>query len=78
VTGIPLLSQIPVLGLLFGAHTNSDAEIEGAVFIIPSIVESVPRKAYDIVDAAMKQYDDYSGDIERVNSFAKTPPNYKK
>ncbi len=78
VTGIPLLSQIPVLGLLFGAHTNSDAEIEGAVFIIPSIVESVPRKAYDIVDAAMKQYDDYSGDIDRVNSFAKTPPNYKK
>ncbi|WP_394847137.1 type II and III secretion system protein [Pendulispora brunnea] len=77
VSGIPLLSQIPVLGLLFGSHQNSEAEIEGAVFIIPSIVESVPRKAYDIVDAAMKQYDDYSGNLDSVNAYSKTPPNYK-
>ncbi|WP_394836802.1 type II and III secretion system protein [Pendulispora rubella] len=77
VSGIPLLSQIPVLGLLFGSHQNSEAEIEGAVFIIPSIVESVPRKAYDIVDAAMKQYDDYSGNLDSVNAYSKPPPNYK-
>jgi len=77
VSGLPLLSQIPVLGLLFGSHQNSEAELEGAVFIIPSIVESVPRKAYDIVDAAMKQYDDYSGNLDSVNAYSKPPPNYK-
>ncbi|HTE47721.1 MAG TPA: hypothetical protein VK636_20935, partial [Gemmatimonadaceae bacterium] len=77
VTGLPFLSQIPLLGLLFGSHTNSEAEIEGAVFIVPSIVESVPRRAYDIVDAAMKQYDDYSGGIDNVSAYSKTPPNYK-
>ncbi|WP_394822982.1 pilus assembly protein N-terminal domain-containing protein [Pendulispora albinea] len=77
VTGIPLLSQIPVLGLLFGGHTNSEAELEGAVFIVPSIVESVPRRAYDIVDTAMKQYEDYSGSLDSVNAYSKTPPNYR-
>ncbi len=77
VTGLPLLSQIPVLGLLFGGHTNSENEVEGAVFIIPSITESMPRKAYDIVDIAMKQYEDYSGNMENAVSYPHSPPNYK-
>ncbi len=77
VTGLPGFSQIPVLGLLFGGHTNSEAEIDGAVFIIPSIVESVPRKAHDIVETAMTQYEDYSGAIDKAESFQKAPPDWK-
>jgi pilus assembly protein CpaC len=77
VTGLPGLSQIPVLGLLFGGHTNSEEEIDGAVFIIPSIVESMPRKAHDIVEAAMAQYEEYSGSIHEVSTFTKEPPAYK-
>ncbi len=77
VSGVPLLSQIPVLGALFGGHSNTEEEIEGAVFIIPSIVESVPRKAHDIVESAMTQYEDYSGAIDEVRSFAPSPPAYR-
>lgn len=77
VTGLPGLSQIPVLGLLFGSHTNAENEVEGAVFIIPSVVENVPRRSHDIVDAAMKQYEDYSGNIERVSNFTANPPAYQ-
>lgn len=77
VTGVPLFSQIPVLGALFGGHSNTEQEVEGAVFIIPSIVESVPRKAHDIVESAMTQYEDYSGAIENVRSFVPTPPAYR-
>ncbi len=77
VTGLPGLSQIPVLGLLFGSHTNNEAEVEGAVFIIPSVVDSAPRRAHDIVAVAMKQYQDYSGSIERVTSFTAEPPAYR-
>lgn len=77
VTGLPLVSQIPILGLLFGGHTNSEAEVEGAVFIIPSIVESLPRRPHDIVDVAMKQYEDYSGKIEGLESYRHAPPAEK-
>lgn len=77
VRGLPLLSQIPVLGLLFGGHTNNEAEVEGAVFIVPSVVDSAPRRAHDIVESAMRQYEEYSGNIERVNTFTKTPPSYQ-
>ncbi len=77
VTGIPLLSRIPVLGLLFGGHTNSETELEGAVFIIPSIVESVPRRAHDIVGASMTMYEEYSGHIEGLHSYPPAPPAYR-
>ena len=77
VNGLPGLSQIPVLGLLFGSHTNAENEVEGAVFIIPSVVDTVPRRTHDIVDAAMKQYEDFSGNVEKAQSFTQSPPSYQ-
>ena len=74
IQGLPLLSQIPVLGVLFGTHGDDEQELEGAIFIIPSVVESVPRSSYDIVKEAMAQYEDYRGDLSEVNTFQKTPP----
>ena len=75
IQGLPLLSQIPVLGVLFGTHSDQKEDTEGAVFIIPSVVDSVPKGTYDIVKEAMKQYDNYSGDLDEVNSFQKEPPS---
>lgn len=72
--GIPGLSWIPVLGVLFGSLGDSWQDVEGAVFIIPSVVESVPRGQYDIVKEALEQYDDYSGDIRGVKTYQKSPP----
>ena len=76
VTGLPGLSQIPVLGLLFGSHSSNEEEVEGAVFIIPSVVDTAPRRSHDIVGAALKQYEDFSGEIEKVQTFTNTPPAY--
>jgi hypothetical protein len=47
------------------------------VFIIPSIVESVPRRAHDIVETALRQYEDFSGNIDKVSSYPKAPPDYR-
>jgi pilus assembly protein CpaC len=77
VTGLPGLSQIPVLGLLFGSHTNEEDEVEGAVFIIPSVVDTAPRRSHDIVGTAMKQYEEFSGNIGNVTSFNAQPPAYQ-
>ena len=73
MTGIPGLSEIPVLGLLFARHSDAKEEVEGAVFIVPSIVETPQRAAFDMIRDAMKQYDAYSGDIDAVESFPKRP-----
>lgn len=73
-TGLIGLSWIPVLGVLFGSMHDAWEDVEGAVFIIPSVVDSVPRAQFDIVKEALDQYDDYSGDIKSVKAYQKTPP----
>jgi pilus assembly protein CpaC len=73
-TGLPLLSQIPVLGLLFATHHNDVKDVEGAIFIIPSVIETVPKSAVEVIKNALSQFKDYSGEINQVDTWNKTPP----
>ncbi|HMJ15378.1 MAG TPA: pilus assembly protein N-terminal domain-containing protein [Polyangiaceae bacterium] len=71
--GIPLLSEIPVLGVLFGSAGDAKEEVEGAIFIVPSVIESIPKGAQEIIDEALAQYGDFSGDMDDVNAWEKNP-----
>ncbi|MBX3204921.1 MAG: pilus assembly protein N-terminal domain-containing protein [Labilithrix sp.] len=73
VSGLPLLSDIPVLGLLFGSHANLELETEGAVFVVPSVVETVPSAAAEMVETALAKFADYDGKIREVNAYDKRP-----
>jgi pilus assembly protein CpaC len=77
VQGLPGLSEIPVLGLLFGSHRQEKAEVEGAVFIVPSVVDTVPKSALELINNAMSTYKEYSGEIEYVDAYPKAPPSAK-
>ena len=78
VAGLPGLSEIPVVGLLFGTHSQEKQDTEGAVFIVPSIVDTVPKSAIDLINNALATYKEYSGGIESINTFPSTPPSAKK
>ena len=73
VTGVPILSQIPLLGLLFGSHADSQEEVEGAIYVVPSVIESIPRGAQEIVDEALGQYNEFHGDMSDVKTWEKDP-----
>ncbi len=75
--GLPGLAQIPIIGALFGSQRWDNAETEGAVFIIPSVVDSVPKSSLEIINNALNSFKDYSGDIDNVEAFPKTPPSAK-
>lgn len=77
IAGVPLLSEVPLLGILFGSHSDSRQDTEGAVFIIPSVVETVPRNTLELVDSALSQYEEFSGDIEAINAYNKRPSFHK-
>jgi pilus assembly protein CpaC len=72
-SGLPGLSQIPILGLLFGSHSQSNLETEGAIFVVPSVVHSVPNAAAELVDLALSKFEAYDGDLATVNAFDKRP-----
>ncbi|HVW29684.1 MAG TPA: pilus assembly protein N-terminal domain-containing protein [Polyangiaceae bacterium] len=73
VSGLPVLSEIPILGLLFGSHSNSELQTEGAIFVVPTVVQSVPSAAAELVDLAVRRFNDYSGNLDKVRAFDRHP-----
>ncbi len=76
-TGLPLLRQIPILGYLFGTETASEQEREGMLFIVPTVVEGVSRSAQDRVAEALRQYEQFSGDIDELRLYDPTGTQYR-
>jgi pilus assembly protein CpaC len=73
VSGLPGLSEIPVLGLLFGTHGNSEQEVDGAILVVPSVVESVPKGARELLDESLSRYESYSGNLEAAPTWNEAP-----
>ena len=65
-SGLPLLSEIPILGALFGSTGRDEDAVEGAMLVVPTVVDAVSRTAREIVDEAAQQYESYSGDVEQI------------
>jgi pilus assembly protein CpaC len=74
IQGIPYLSEIPILGVLFGSHSDDNEEVEGAVFIVPSVIDSLPPASMELVNGAMQQYERYHGEINSVTTMDHRPP----
>ena len=63
--GLPFLSQIPILGILFGTHGHREEESENLVMIVPTVVSSVPLPAKERIREALRLYEAYQGDVPR-------------
>jgi len=59
--GLPILKDIPIIGVLFGSAGVTSTELEGAVFIVPSVVEPTSKPAIDVVNETLRVYEDWSG-----------------
>jgi len=71
-SGLAGLSQIPILGVLFGSHVSRQESVQNALFIIPSVVDSVDAQVRSHIDSALDLYWSYDGDIEERELLA--PP----
>ena len=66
-TGLPVLSQIPILGVFFGSHASAESESENIVIIVPSVVDAVSMQDRERVNAALKSYTEFSGNMQDVD-----------
>jgi type II secretory pathway component GspD/PulD (secretin) len=60
--GLPLLSQIPVLGFLFGTHAGRNDETENFIFIVPTVIEAYEVSQRDMVERAFSMFSNFEGD----------------
>jgi len=65
-TGLSLLSQIPIIGVLFGSNALRSQETENLIFIVPTVVDAVSLQARSQIAEALAIYRDYSGDLDAV------------
>ena len=73
ITGIPILKDLPVLGLFFGSHSDIAQTTEGAIFVVPSVIETVPTEAQELVNSAVSKFEDFHGNIHNVDAYDRRP-----
>jgi pilus assembly protein CpaC len=72
-SGLPWLSEIPIIGGLFGSNGAQDEELQGAVFIVPSVIEAAGTRSAQLLERALRDYARYDGAIDRLTPLP--PPS---
>lgn len=70
-SGVPWLSQIPILGALFGSHRASARDTETLIFIVPTVVESVDARDRETMERALELYEAYEGEDEGLHELTR-------
>lgn len=68
-SGIPGLSEIPILGLLFGTEADNLQDVEGALFIVPSVIDTTSARASELIQRAVVEFGNYKGNLDKVTPF---------
>ncbi len=75
--GIPGLSQIPILGVLFGSNGRSSNQLENLIFIIPTVIEPLTRENRDLVAETLRDYRQFGNiggrGLNNINLIEGTP-----
>lgn len=74
--GLPGLSQIPIIGVLFGTNQRSGRATQNLLFIVPTIVQPVPRQQRDYINEALETFSRFTGHIHDVQLFDHVPAGY--
>jgi pilus assembly protein CpaC len=69
-SGLPGLSQIPILGVLFGSNQKQAESTQNLLFIVPTVVDVVSMNARERISDAFSVYWDYSGGIEDIKMLS--------
>ena len=64
-SGVPGLSQLPIVGPLFGTWAQRSEHTENIIVIVPSVIDAVSLDARERVHAALSLFSEYAGDLEQ-------------
>lgn len=79
--GLPFLSQIPILGALFGSNVTARQDTENIVLIVPSVVDATSQASRERVRQALEAFRDYDGDLDQTrlkNGHVRSPAELSK
>ncbi len=71
-TGVPFLSQIPILGALFSSQRMQQQAADNVIFIVPTVIDATTRDAREDIASALEAYRNYSGGIQERKKVEST------
>jgi len=60
-SGIPGLSRIPLIGMLFGVHRQREEQVEGIIAITPAVIDNLDREGKRKLEEALRRFEKYKG-----------------
>lgn len=69
-SGLPILSQLPLIGIFFGSDRVTRQRTENFVLIVPTVTDPVPRDARVYLREALEAYRRYRGESTALDDFA--------
>lgn len=67
--GVPGLSQLPIIGWLFGSQRREQQTADNVIFIIPTVVNATSHEARRQIKAALNAYREFEGQKFKVESL---------
>ncbi|MEY4575842.1 MAG: hypothetical protein RL701_545 [Pseudomonadota bacterium] len=71
--GLPWLSEIPILGILFSSQGTQEQDVEGAIIVVPTVIDNVPRRAAELVEHNLRDFNEFDGDIDQFSPLNGIP-----
>ena len=65
--GLPYLSKIPILGLLFGTRSHQEEQAEGLIVITPTVLDQVDRTGKRLLKEALSRFEAFDGDFDDLD-----------
>ncbi len=62
-SGIPGLSGIPIIGMLFGVHKKHMEKTKGIIAITPVVIDNVDSESRRLLDDALKKFSKFKGKL---------------
>ena len=59
--GLPFLSRIPIIGMLFGTHHKRNEKVTGIIAITPVVIDNVDRDARRKINDALEMFKKFKG-----------------
>ena len=59
--GLPGLSRIPIIGMLFGVHSGRKEQVDGMIAITPTVLDNLDREGKRLLEEALKKFEKWKG-----------------
>jgi pilus assembly protein CpaC len=66
-TGLPGLAGLPLVGVFFGSHQAATEDVENALLVVPTAVETVSRSARELVVGALREFSRHTGEVPALD-----------